>query len=83
MRRRRPDHLIRNLLIGSLIILAAMHPTGTGHLAQIATGLVLAIADGILAGAAQHLGAAALIAGLGWILLNARTHRPHTRRTHP
>lgn len=82
MRRRRPDHLIRNLLIASLIILAAMHPAGTSHLAQMATGLLLAIADGILAGAAQHLGGAALVVGLIWIAYQARTHRPHTRRTH-
>jgi hypothetical protein len=83
MRRRRPDHLIRNLLIASLIILAAMHPTATSHLAQMATGLLLAIVDGILAAAAQHLAAAALVAGLAWIGFNALTHRPHPRRTHP
>ncbi|MFJ5967909.1 hypothetical protein [Streptomyces sp. NPDC093060] len=82
MRRRRPDHLIRNLLIASLIILAAMHPAGTSHLAELGTGLVLAIITGITRAAAANLGAAALAAGLIYIAYQARAHRPHTRAHH-
>ena len=81
--RRRPDHLIRNLLIGALIILAAMHPAATSHLAQMATSLVCSVLEGVLAGAAQHLAGAALAVGLIWIAWNALTHHPRTRRAHP
>jgi hypothetical protein len=77
MRRRRPDHLIRNLLYASLIILAAMHPDGTRHLAQLVTGLLLAIVEGVATAAVQHLGATALVVGLALIAHNALTHRPH------
>jgi hypothetical protein len=82
MRRRRPDHLIRNLFIASLIILAAMHPAGTQYLAQLVTGLALAIVEGVATAAVQHLGATAIVIGLALIAHNALTHRPHTRRTH-
>lgn len=80
--RRHPNNLIRNLLIASLIILAAMHPAGISYLAQLGTGLVCSILEGILAGAAQHLAGAALAVGLIWIAFNAVAHRPHTRTHH-
>lgn len=80
--RRRPDHLIRNLLIATLIILAAMHPAAVSRLAQLATELILAIVNGIAQGAAAHPGPAILTAGLIWITHQARTHRPRTARAH-
>ncbi|MFD1309757.1 hypothetical protein [Streptomyces kaempferi] len=82
MRRRHPNNLIRNLLIGSLIILAAMHPDGTRHLAQLAAGLLLAIIQGIADAATAHPGPAILTAGLIWIAHQARTHRPHAAARH-
>lgn len=82
MRRRRPDHLIRNLLIASLIILAAMHRDAVSKLMQLATELLLAIVNGIATGAAAHPGAAALLAGALYIAHQARTHHPRTRHAH-
>ena len=76
--RRRPNTLLRNLLIGSLIILAAMHPDAVGQLTQLAAGLVLAIVDGISCAAADNPGPAA-IAALGvYVAHQIRTHRPRT-----
>lgn len=80
--RRHPNNLIRNLLIASLIILAAMHPTGSSHLAELGTGLILAIITGIANAAAANLGAAALAAGTIYIAYQAHTHRPRTRHHH-
>lgn len=77
--RRRPDRLLLRLFYASLIILAAMHPTGTAHLAQIGTELVLAILGGIATAAQQHPGQALLAAGLIYIAYQARTHRPPAR----
>lgn len=77
--RRRPDHLIRNLLIASLIILAAMHQSGTARLAQLGTELILAIVQGVADAAAAHPGPAILLAGLIYIAHQARTHHPRTR----
>jgi len=79
---RRPNHLLRNLLIASLIILAAMHRDATGRIAQIGTELVLAIVQGVADGAAAHPGPAMLAASLVWIAHQIRTHRPHPARAH-
>jgi len=77
---RRPNHLLRNLLIASLIILAAMNRTATGHLVRIGTELLLAIVQGAADGAAAHPGAAALLAGAAYIAHQIRTHRQHPAR---
>ena len=79
---RRPNHLLRNLLITSLIILAAMHPQAVGRLAQLATELILAIVQGVADAATAHPGPAMLAAGLVWIAHQIRTHRPHPARAH-
>ncbi|MFI9154513.1 hypothetical protein [Streptomyces sp. NPDC053367] len=79
--RRRPDHLLRNLFITSLIIIAAMHPDAANHLAQLGTGLLLAIAQGAADAAAANPGAAALVAGATYIAHQIRTHRPAPART--
>jgi hypothetical protein len=75
---RRPNHLLRNLLITSLIILAAMNQHATEHLVQIGIELLLAIVQGAADGAAAHPGAAALLAGAAYVAHQIRTHRPHT-----
>jgi hypothetical protein len=80
--RHHPNNLLRNLLIASLIIIAAMNRTATGHMVRIGTELLLAVVQGAADGAAAHPGAAALLAGAAWIAHQARTHRPHATRTH-
>lgn len=77
--RRRPDRLLTRLFIASLLILAAMHPTTTQHLAHLATGLILATVNGIAHAAADQPGPALLTAGLLYITHQIRTHRPRTR----
>ncbi|MHB9857640.1 hypothetical protein [Streptomyces sp. YIM S03343] len=77
--RRRPDHLIRNLLAASLIILAAMHPGAVRRLAQLATGLVLAVVQGVADAATAHPGPAVLTATAIWAVHQVRTRRPATR----
>lgn len=73
---RRPNQLLRNLLIASLIIIAAMHPDAAGTMAQLGVNLLLAIVQGIADGAADNPGAAA-IAGLAvYIAYQIRIHRP-------
>ncbi|MFJ8995579.1 hypothetical protein ACIRQH_34890 [Streptomyces sp. NPDC102279] len=74
--RRHPNHLIRNLLIASLIILAAMHPHATRQLARLGTELVLTIVQGAADGAAAHPGAALLLAGAAYLAHQIRTHQP-------
>lgn len=71
-------HLIRNLLIGALLILAAMHPDTSAHLAEIATTLLLATVDGIARAASQQPEAALLFAGALYLAHQIRTHRPRT-----
>ncbi|MEV8032260.1 hypothetical protein [Streptomyces sp. NPDC086182] len=78
--RRHPNHLIRNLLYVSLIILAAMNQHATSHLARIGTELLLAIVQGVADGVVAHPGAAALLAGGVYIAQQIRTHRPHPAR---
>lgn len=75
---RRHDHLIRNLLIAALTVIAAMHPTAVGQMAQLGAGLLLAIVDGITRAAADQPGPAVLTAGLLYVIHQIRTHRPRT-----
>lgn len=79
--RRRPDHLLRNLLYTALTIIAAMHPNEVGHLAQLAAGLLLAIVDGTTQAAAAQPGPALLTAGALYAIHQIRTHRPRTTHT--
>lgn len=79
MPRRRQDHLIRNLLITSLIIIAAMHPETVGHMANLGATLLLAIVDGITQAAADNPGPALLTAGAIYVVHQIRTHQPRTR----
>lgn len=81
--RRRPDHLLTRLFIASLITLALMHPETTAHLAELATGLLLAVVTGITHAAAAQPEAALLTAGGIYLAHQIRTHRPRaTTRTH-
>lgn len=80
--RRHPNHLIRNLLILSLIVIAAMHPTTVGHMTRIGTELLLAIVNGMAEGAAAHPGAAALTALAVYVAHQIRTHQPRARTAH-
>ncbi|MEU3282900.1 hypothetical protein [Streptomyces antibioticus] len=75
---RRSNPLIRNLFIASLIILAAMHPTAVGRLAQLGAGLALAIVQGVADAAADQPAAAAITALAVYAAHQIRTHRPHT-----
>jgi hypothetical protein len=77
--RRHPTHLLRNLLIASLIILAAMNQHATEHLVRIGTELLLAIVQGAADGMAAHPGAAFLLAGAVYVAHQIRTHQPHAR----
>jgi len=77
------SHLLRNLLIGALLILAAMHPETANTIAQLAAGMVLAIVTGIAEAAAHQPEAALLTAGACYIAHQIRTHRPRTARAHP
>ena len=80
--RRRPNQLLLRLFYASLIILAAMHPTTAGQLAETTVSLALAIVQGAADGAAANPGAAA-IAALGvYVAHQVRTHRPRTARHH-
>lgn len=78
--RSRPNHILRNLLYTTLIILAAMHPDTAGTLAQLAAGMVLATVNGVAAAAAEQPEAALLTAGAIWIGHQIRTHRPARTR---
>jgi hypothetical protein len=78
---RRPNQLLRNLLTASLIILAAMHPTTVGHMAEAGATLLLAIVQGIAQAATDQPGPAALAAGAIYIAHQIRTHRPARART--
>jgi hypothetical protein len=78
--RHRPNTLLRNLLIATLIIIAATHPDTAAHIAQLGAGLLLAIVQGIADAAAANPGAAA-IAGLAvYVAHQIRTHRPARAR---
>jgi hypothetical protein len=81
MPRRRQDHLIRNLLITSLIIIAAMHPEAVGHMAELGTALILAIVQGATDAATAQPGPAILTAGAIYVVHQIRTHRPPARAT--
>lgn len=81
--RSRPNRLIRNLFIASLLILAAMHPDTAGHLANLGVGLLLAIVQGAADAAADNPGPAVLAAGAVYLAHQIRTHRPRTARAHP
>jgi hypothetical protein len=78
--RRHPNHLLRNLLITTVIIIAAMNQHATRQLAELASGLVLAIVQGIADGVVAHPGAAALLAGAVYVAHQIRTHQPRTAR---
>lgn len=80
--RSRPHHLIRNLLIASLVILAAMHPGTAGHLAHLGVGLILAVAQGAADAAADNPGPAVLAAGAVYLVHQIRIHRPRTAASH-
>jgi steroid 5-alpha reductase family enzyme len=80
--RRHPNHLLRNLLYVSLIILAAMNQHATEHLVRISTELLLTIVQGVTDGMVAHPGAAALLAGAAYIAHQIRTHQPRTARAH-
>lgn len=77
---RRPNQLLLRLFYASLIILAAMHPTAVGHLANLGTDLLLAIVQGIADAAADNPGPALLTAGALYIAHQARVHRPARAR---
>lgn len=77
---RRQDHLIRNLLIAALIVIAAMHPEAVGNLAHLGAGLLLAIVQGVTDAATDQPGPAVLTAGLIYVIHQIRTHRPHPNR---
>lgn len=77
---RRQDHLIRNLLITALIVIAAMHPQAVGQLAHHATGLLLAIVQGVTDAAVAQPGPAVLTAGLLYVVHQIRTHQPKPAR---
>lgn len=81
--RSRPNHLIRNLFIAALIILAAMHPDTASHLAHLGVALVLAIVQGATEAAADNPGPAMLAAGAVYLAHQTRTHRPRTAHAHP
>jgi hypothetical protein len=81
--RSHPNHLIRNLLIASLIVLAAMHPQAVGDMAHLGVALILAIVQGAADAAADNPGPAILAAGLVYLAHQTRTHRPRTARAHP
>ena len=76
---RRQDHLIRNLLIAALIVIAAMHPEAVGHLAQAGATLLLAIVQGVADAATDQPGPAVLTAGALYVIHQIRTHRPTNR----
>ncbi|MGQ5576744.1 hypothetical protein [Streptomyces sp. ECR3.8] len=77
--RRRPDRLLTRLFLASLIALALMHPDTTAHLAELATGLLLAIVAGIAQAATAQPEAALLTAGGIYLAHQIRTHRPRAR----
>lgn len=77
---RRQDHLIRNLLITALTVIAAMHPTAVGQMAHLGASLLLAIVQGVADAAADNPGPAVLTAGLIYVVHQIRTHRPHPSR---
>lgn len=74
------SHLLRNLLIGALLILAAMHPATVNQLVEIAAGLVFATVTGIAEAATAQPEAALLTAGACYLAHQIRTHRPRTAR---
>lgn len=76
---RRQDHLIRNLLIAALIVIAAMHPEAVGQMAHHGATLLLAIVQGVADAAADNPGPAVLTAGALYVIHQIRTHRPPTR----
>lgn len=76
--RRRPDNLIRNLFLASLIVIAAMHPTAVGRMANLGAGLLLAIVQGVADAAHDQPGPAVLAAGAIYIAHQIHTHRPRT-----
>ena len=81
--RSRPNHLIRNLLTASLVILAAMHPDTAGHLAHLGVALVLAVIQGAADAAADNPGPAVLAAGAVYLAHQIRIHQPRAARAHP
>lgn len=79
----RSHHLIRNLFVASLVILAPMHPDAAGHLAQLGVALALAIVQGAAEAAADNPGPAILAAGVVYLVHQIRIHRPRTAHAHP
>jgi hypothetical protein len=80
--RRRPNTLLLRLFYASLIILAAMHPTAAGRMAQLGVALALAIVQGIADAATAQPGPAILAAGAIYIAHQIHTHRPRPARAH-
>ncbi|MFJ8146581.1 hypothetical protein ACIQ6R_16140 [Streptomyces sp. NPDC096048] len=78
--RRRPDRILRQLLLATLIILALMHPAATAHLAEIATAMLLGVVTGIADAASQQPEAALLLAGAVYLAVQTRNHRPRPAR---
>ena len=76
--RRHPNNLLRNLLIASLIILAATHPAAVQQMARLGAGLLLAIVQGIADATTDNPGAAAIAGLAAYIAHQIRSHRPRT-----
>lgn len=79
---RRHDHLLRNLFLASLAVLALMHPNTVGRLAQLTVAVALAIVQGTADAAAQNPGAAAITGLALYAAHQIRTHRPCTAHAH-
>ena len=82
MARRRPDRLLLRLFYTTLIILALMHPTAVGQLANLTVSLLLAITQGAADAAAANPGAAVLTGLALYVAHQIHTNRPRTARTH-
>lgn len=75
---RRPNTILRNLFIASLIILAAMHPAAVQQMARLGAGLLLAIVQGAAEAAADNPGPAAIAGLAAYAAHQIRSHRPRT-----
>lgn len=75
-RHRRNDRLLLRLFLATLVILAVMHPAGTGAIAHATATAVLAVVNGVAQAAAAAPTAALLAAGGLYLLHHVRTHRP-------
>ncbi|MFJ2000278.1 hypothetical protein [Streptomyces chartreusis] len=78
--RRRPNQLLKNLFIASLIILAAMHPNAVEQAARLGVGVILAVVNGIAQASADNPGPAMLAAGAIYVAYQIHIHRPRPAR---